>query len=120
MICVREIFGAEAVRVCQKLSVSADETDRVFALCGEGVEGVGLMRFQRGAVRIREFVSTAGGEYTRLLLLTMLNDLSARKGLRVVIEKPGDYARYGFKKTQDGYFAVSEDIVFPHECKGEL
>lgn len=117
MIEVREAFGEDAEKVCARFKVKRREDERVLKLTDGDKEGVGLTRFEGGAVRIRYF-ATDGGEADReLLLRSLMFDATRLVGYDVYIEQDGDYSAYGFKREADGWRARAENIVFPHECK---
>lgn len=117
MIEVREVFGKEADGVCTHFSVSRRENERVLRLTDGDRLGVGLTRFEGGAVRIRLY-GTDGDEGDReLLLRSLMFDATRLTGYDVYIEQDGDYTAYGFKKETGGWKTKAENIVFPHECK---
>ena len=69
---------------------------------------------------IGECVSDGGALAKELLLRTLLLDATRVENFKTVINGDGDYTRYGFEKESDGrWVAITDKIIFPHECKGE-
>ena len=118
MLKVAEVFGKEAALACAKFSVEMRETDRVFLMSGEE-SGVGLTRFEGGAVRISRYLTSGGEQEKELILRTLLLDATRLQGYPVTVEQEGDYSRFGFEKKADGWWCMTDKIIFPHECKGD-
>lgn len=117
MIEVREVFEGDAENICERFKVKAMSSERVIALTDGDKAGVGLTRFESGAVRIRLFVTDGDDNDLELLKRSMMFDASRMEGYRVYIEQDGDYSVYGFTKGIDGWSAKAEEIIFPHGCK---
>lgn len=118
MITVKEVFGVQADCACARFGFTPRDIDRVFEMSGE-CGGVGLTRLENGAIRIGGFITDGDVLCRELLLRTLLYDATRVKNFKVVMEQDGDYSAYGFKKTADGWSANSDEIIFPHECKGD-
>ncbi len=118
MITVKEVFGTEADCTCAEFGVTPKENDRVFAMSGE-CGGAGVTRLENGAIRIGAFKTDGDALCRELLLRTLLLDATRVKNFKVIMEQDGDYAQYGFKKLNGEWSANSDNIIFPHECKGE-
>lgn len=120
MITVKEVYGLDAEKTCAFFNLERGENERVFRLSDGRFTGVGLTRYQDGAVRIRVFKTDGPPEYDELLLRTLLYDASRMIKSRAVIEQDGDYKKYGFEQTDGQWTNTCDKIVFPHECKGEV
>ena len=119
MIKVSEVFGEAADAGCARFGIKRGEYDRVFAQEGE-CRGVGLTSLVGGEIVIGECVSDGGALAKELLLRTLLLDATRVENFKTVINGDGDYTRYGFEKESDGrWVAITDKIIFPHECKGE-
>ena len=117
MIQVKEVFGTDAENICRRFNVTQGENERVIALTDGSTGGVGLTRFENGAVRIRLFMTDGTPQHDELLKRSMMFDACRMEGYDVWIEQDGDYSLYGFTKTENGWHVRAEKIVFPHECK---
>lgn len=117
MIEVREVFGQDTEKLREHFSVDVRSDERALRLIDGDKLGLGLTRFERGAVRIRLYITDGDDADKELLLRSLMFDATRLTGYDVYIEQDGDYSVYGFKKETDGWRAKAEDIVFPHECK---